>query len=126
VGSDGITNPEVFKDILDELNANYDIYVISDEPRVAQDLLSEIGISAKLNPIKGSIWDDLYFMSQASVFIGSWSQVSQLAAVCVLSNGGKAYCPSSNLIGAKSAWQIDGVNYYNSRFLDKSHLIYET
>jgi hypothetical protein len=126
VGSDGITNPEVFKDILDELNANYDIDVVSDEPRVAQDLLSEIGISAKLNPIKGSIWDDLYFMSQASVFIGSWSQVSQLAAVCVLSNGGKAYCTSSNLIGAKSAWQIDGVNYYNSRFLDKSHLIYET
>ena len=128
VGSDGITDPAVFKEIIDELESsgNYEIYVISDEPQVAQDLLKEIGIFAKLNPNKGNIWDDLYFMAQASVFIGSWSQVSQLAAVCVLSNGGKAYCPSSNLIGVKSAWQIEGVNYYAPRFLDKSHVIYET
>ena len=128
VGRDGITDPEVFKELLSQLNlgSEYETYVISDEPEVARDLLQGIGISAKLNPKKGNIWDDIFFMSQASVFIGSWSQVSQLAAVCVVSNGGKAYCPSSNLIGDKSAWHIEGVSYYQPRFLDKSNKIYES
>jgi hypothetical protein len=128
VGRDGITDPRVFKEILEnlELSSDHEIFVISDEPEVARDLLKTVGISAKLNPDKGNIWDDLYFMSQSAVFIGSWSQVSQLAAVCVLSNGGKAFCPSSNLIGDKSAWQIDGVDYYHPQFLDQSHKIYET
>ena len=128
VGRDGITDPEVFREILEklDLSSEYETYVISDEPEVARDLLKTIGISAKLNPKKGNIWDDIFFMSQASVFIGSWSQVSQLAAVCVVSNGGEAFCPSSNLIGDKSAWHIEGVNYYEPRFLDKSNKIYES
>ena len=128
VGKDGITDPIVFRETIDSMNltSEFKIYVISDEPTAAQELLAGVGIFAEKNPTLGDIWEDLYFMSQASIFIGSWSQVSQLAALCVINNGGLAYCPSSNLIGDKSAWKIDGATYYRPKFLDRSNEIYDT
>lgn len=128
VGRDGITDPAVFVEILSKLKAaDYrEIFVVSDEPIAAQKLLAQVGIVAKLNPKSKNIWDDVFFMSQASIFIGSWSQVSQLAALCVLNNGGVAYCPDSNQVGDKSVWHIDGVHYYRPRFLGKENKIYST
>jgi hypothetical protein len=125
-GGDGILDPTVFKEILTKLNQfdNPNIYVVSDEPKVAQKVLGSIGIRVKLNQKIGDVWEDIFLMSQADIFIGSWSQVSQLGAVCNISNGGKAFLPSSTQVGTKIRWKIDGVNFYQPRFLPESHEIY--
>jgi hypothetical protein len=126
-GGDGITDPMVFKNILEslEINALDSVYVVSDEPKIAQALLAQIGISAALNPVQGDIWEDLYFISQSKVFIGSWSQVSQLASICVIGNGGAAYLPSTTQVGTKIKWNIPDVKYFEPKFLDESHAIYK-
>jgi hypothetical protein len=77
-----------------------------------------------MNAIKGDIWEDLYLMSQAKLFIGSWSQVSQLAAICVVANGGFAVLPSTTQVGTKVRWEIPSVNFYEPLFLEKGHWIY--
>lgn len=125
-GGDGICDPSQFKDLVkDNLSINgQNIYVVSDEPQVAAKLLHEVGLDVKLNVIKGDIWEDLYLMSQAKLFIGSWSQVSQLAAICVTANGGHAILPSTTLAGTKVTWEIPTVNFYKPRFLEKNHSIY--
>ena len=125
-GGDGISDPEVFKSILDSMNLHPTprIVVVSDEPTVAQALLKEVSIIAETNIVTGNLWDDLYVMSQARAFIGSWSQVSQLAAICVSGNNGRAFLPSTTQVGTKITWQIDGVTFYEPRFLEKDHWIY--
>jgi hypothetical protein len=74
--------------------------------------------------VTGDLWEDLYLMSQARIFIGSWSQVSQLAAICVSGNNGKAFLPSTTQVGTKINWEIDRVSFYTPLFLEKEHLIY--
>jgi hypothetical protein len=126
-GGDGVTDPEIFKLILKEakISNENNIYVVSDEPQIAQKLLEEVGIRAKLNPIQGDIWEDLYLISQSDVFIGSWSQVSQLAAICVIGNGGQAFLPSTTQVGTKIEWEIPEINYFEPKFLNSSHPIYK-
>ena len=125
-GGDGISDPQVFKKIIDSmsLQESKKIIVVSDEPNVAQALLNEVGIDAQTNPITGNLWDDLYLMSQARVLIGSWSQVSQLAAICVTGNNGSAFLPSTTQVGTKINWEIDGVTFYEPLFLEQGHWIY--
>jgi hypothetical protein len=125
-GGDGISDPQVFKKIIDSMNYKEvpRIIVVSDEPQVAQALLTEVGIVAETNPVTGNLWDDLYLMSQARLFIGSWSQVSQLAAICVTGNKGKACLPSTTQVGTKIKWQIDGVIFFEPLFLEQDHWIY--
>ena len=48
-------------------------------------------IKAKINSNTGNIWEDVLFMSQASLFIGTKSQVSQLVNICVENRGGRSY-----------------------------------
>ena len=126
-GGDGVTDPEIFKFILEKasISNKNNIYVLSDEPKIAQQLLEEVGIRAKLNPVQGDIWEDLYFISQAKTFLGSWSQVSQLASICVLGNGGQAFLPSTTQVGTKIQWYIPEINYFEPKFLDSSHPIYK-
>lgn len=125
-GGDGISDPQVFKKIIDSMSFREvpRIIVVSDEPQVAQALLNEVGIVAETNPVTGNLWDDLYLMSQARLFIGSWSQVSQLAAICVSGNKGEAYLPSTTQVGTKIKWQIDGVTFFEPQFLEQEHWIY--
>jgi hypothetical protein len=125
-GGDGISDPQVFKKIIDSMNLKEvpRIIVVSDEPQVAQALLNDVGIVAETNPVTGNLWDDLYLMSQARLFIGSWSQVSQLAAICVSGNKGEAYLPSTTQVGTKIKWQIDGVAFFKPQFLEQEHWIY--
>lgn len=125
-GGDGISNPQVFKKIIDSMpfKENQKTIVVSDEPKVAQALLSEVGIVAETNPTTGNLWDDLYLMSQSRVLIGSWSQVSQLAAICVTGNNGRAFLPSTTQVGTKIKWEIDGVTFYEPLFLEQGHWIY--
>lgn len=125
VGSDGILDPQTIYKLLSQLNlVSSPILVLSDEPEVAQGLLSEVGITADIQKRSSGIWEDLRSMAGAKVFVGSWSQVSQLASVCVVGHGGSAYLPS-NTEGKNSLnWSISGVNTYIPEFLGPSHPIY--
>jgi hypothetical protein len=125
VGGDGILDPEVIQGLLRELNCtNTSILLLSDEPEVAKNLLLEVGLSVHIQKSRGSIWDDLRTMAGAKLFIGTWSQVSQLASICVASRGGSAYLPSSNRGENSLRWSIPNINVYNPKFLDSMHSIY--
>lgn len=125
-GGDGIFDPACFKSLLESqtLDENLEVVVLSDEPHVAQGLLQDEGIDAKLPDELNDIWSDLYVMSQARIFLGSWSQVSQLAAVCVASNGGQAYLPNTTLDQIRVHWKIPKVNFFQPKFLAETHPIY--
>jgi len=125
-GGDGICDPTEFKNLIENYTSvsKKKIVVISDEPLVAVKLLSDVGVEVELNEITGDIWEDIYIMSQARFLIGSWSQVSQLAALCVAANGGLAILPSTTQSGAKVNWKIPTVDFYTPKFLRKDHWIY--
>ena len=125
-GGDGICDPSEFKNLIERYvsSEKMRIVVVSDEPLVAAKLLHNVGINVDTNAIKGDIWEDLYLMSQAKLFIGSWSQVSQLAAACVINNGGKAFYPSTTHNNRKIAWSLEGLNFYEPKFLSRDHPIY--
>ena len=117
---DPMTYIEVFS-LIDDLDPE-NIFVVSDEPNLAQRLLAGVGIKAKLNPTMGNIWDDISFMAKARVFIGTKSQVSQLANICVESNGGKSF-----MLNFSRHDHYDGfknTTYLASKFLDPEHNIY--
>jgi hypothetical protein len=117
---DPITYLEVLKKIKD-LNKEK-IYVVSDEPKLATKLLADVGIFAKINSVSGNIWDDITFMSQAKHFIGTKSQVSQLANICVENNGGYSYM--LNCINRNKISQFKNTSYLESMFLQPNHNIY--
>lgn len=125
VGDDGVLDPKVIRNLVEELNLlDTRILVLSDEPALAQKLLSEVGVTADIQQKRESIWSDINTMAKAKLFIGTWSQVSQLASVCVVNRGGVAYLPS-NLTGKNSLkWKVDGINFYIPYFLDSTHDIY--
>lgn len=125
-GGDGICDPAKFKQLIQKFGSSdlQKIVVVSDEPQVAAKLLQEVGVIVETNSIKGDVWEDLYLMSQAKLFIGSWSQVSQLAAICVTGNGGRAILPSTTQVGTKINWSIPTVQFYEPSFLEEGHWIY--
>lgn len=125
-GGDGIFDPHCFKEILNQQDLlHMKIYVVSDEPTVAQSLLQEVGIDAHLFQDKHDIWIDLFRLSQAKILIGSWSQVSQLAAICVANNGGMSFLPSTTQVGTKIYWNIPKTQFFPPKFLDEDHPIYK-
>ena len=125
VGDDGVLDPRVIRDLVEELNLlDSKILVLSDEPELAQKLLSEAGVMADVQQKRESIWADLNTMAKAKLFIGTWSQVSQLASVCVVNRGGVAYLPSNSTGKNSLDWRVDGVNFYVPNFLDEKHYIY--
>jgi hypothetical protein len=117
---DPISYVNVLKQItnLDEDN----IFVVSDEPELAQKLLLGVGLKAKINSRAGNIWEDVSFMSQANVFIGSKSQVSQLVNICVEANGGKSFM--LNLLKPINYEKFPNTNYVKAKFLEANHSIY--
>lgn len=122
--SDLIIDPRSYVNVLTKLN-NIDldnIYVVSDEPNLAQKLLLGVNIKAKLNSKVGNIWEDITFMSQASIFIGSSSQVSQLVNICVENNGGKSYM--FNILNQDSYGQFKNTTYLKSKFIEPENKIY--
>jgi hypothetical protein len=125
VGADGIMDPKIIFEILSNLNLlDSKVLVLSDEPILAQQLLEEVGISASILLRKRSIWDDLHTMAGAKLFIGTWSQVSELASVCVLNNGGQAFLPSMRQGGDDPLSDVRNVQSYQAKFLDSTHSIY--
>ena len=70
---DGVMDPKSFKKILEKVDptSRRQIFVVSDEPELAQKMLKDVGISAQLLHGGGDIWVDLYGMSRSSILIGS-------------------------------------------------------
>jgi hypothetical protein len=122
--SDKIIDPVSFKEIIDEIDGlnSENIYVVSDEPKLAQKLLADVLVSAKIIVSKGNIWEDLFFMSQARIFIGSNSQVSKLANICVENNGGTSYM--FNVTKNNYYDKFKSTRYLKSKFLETNHKIY--
>jgi len=124
---DGIIDPKNFANILGMIDDANELstYVISDEPIVASRMLREVGIQAEVFPGDSDIWRDVYLASQAQIFIGSWSQVSQLAALCVSGNGGKSFLPLSSQNGRVAKWKIAQNEWFIPIILEPSHWIYQ-
>ena len=117
---DPITYVEVLNQI-EDLDKN-NIFVVSDEPKLAQKLLAEVGIKAQINSKTGNIWEDVLFMSQASVFIGTKSQVSQLVNICVENKGGRSYM--LNYARHNQYNNFENTTYIESKFLKPTNSIY--
>ena len=117
---DPITYFEVLNQIKDLDKDN--VFVVSDEPKLAQKLLAEVNIKAKINSNAGNIWEDVLFMSQASVFIGTKSQVSQLVNICVENRGGKSYM--LNFLKPDQYNNFKNTTYIESKFLEPTNKIY--
>ena len=96
--------------------------MVSDEPKLAQKLLLDVGLKAKINSRAGNIWEDVSFMSQANVFIGSKSQVSQIVNICVEANGGKSFM--LNLLKPINYEKFPNTSYVKAKFLEANHSIY--
>ena len=122
--SDKIIDPVSFKKIIDEIDGlnSENIYVVSDEPKLAQKLLEGVLVNAKTIVSKGDIWEDLFFMSQARIFIGSNSQVSKLANICVENNDGTSYM--FNVTKNSHNYKFKNTRYLDSQFLENNHKIY--
>ena len=122
--ADHIIDPKSYADALYLLSdvGNKNIYVVSDDPKLAQELLSEANVTAKIRPSTGDIWQDLYFMAQADIFIGSKSQVSQLANICVEANGGMSLM--FNVKNHVDYLKFKNTTYLQSKFLKLDHKVY--
>ena len=127
LGGDGIIDPIVFARILETENllGSEGVYVVSDEPLVAQKLLLEVGIVAKTNPVRGDLWVDMCLMSRADVLICPWSTVSQLVATFMVQDNKKVYYPTHPSSQVKLGWSIEGVTLYTPVYLPKEHSIYK-
>lgn len=125
---DGIADPNSFRRILEEegVIGSSEIFVISDEPDVAQTLLREVGIEADKNPIVGDLWKDLHLMSTANIVICPWSTVSQFALTFLVASGRKVYYPTSTSTGWGGKWELPGVTSYEAAYLPENHHLYNS
>ena len=122
---DGIIDPIYYKKIVERISdiTSMDIYVVSDEPSYAQKILGSVGVNTKIYGNKGNLWDDLYLMSQADIFVGAInSQVTQLANICVENNGGKSHIlvPSTYKVFTK----FPNTEFFECSYLPKTNKIY--
>ncbi len=126
LGIDGVVDPLTFRNLLEQENllTSESIYVISDEPLVAQNLLKSVGVATKVINTDGDIWADIALMANAQVAICSWSQVSQLAAIFNIYNGGKVFYSDSSSTGFKPKWIIPEATSFKPNFLTSDHPLY--
>lgn len=127
LGIDGVVDPQTFKKILlqENLHSSSSIYVISDEPILAQELLGSVGIEARIAQLSSNVWSDIALMASAKVSVSSWSQVSQIAAAFNVFNGGKAFYANISSTGFKPKWHIPGATPFTPKFLPASHPVYQ-
>lgn len=122
--SDEIIDPQSFAKVLDEIGVkdSAKITVVSDEPKLAQHLLQQANIRAEIASRTGSIWDDVYIMSQASIFIGSNSQVSKFASIAVENNGGRSYL--LNVDNPDNFYNFSNITFIKASTLNLENKIY--
>lgn len=129
VGGDAnaVLNPSIFSEILQNQSEQIrEIYLVSDEPELAQKLLMEVGIETRINPYGSDLWSDLRLMSEANLLICPWSTVSQLIIACTASPIKKIYYPDTDGAGIPRPWHVDNVIYYKPKYLPESHYVYKT
>lgn len=122
-----VMDPSSFSKILEKERAHSkNVYLVSDEPELAQQLLMEVGIETKLNPYGSDLWSDLKLMAEANLLICPWSTVSQLIIACTAARDKKIYYPNTDGAGGPRTWHVDDVIYYEPTYLPKSHFVYNT
>lgn len=123
---DGIVDPICFRQILDlPENKKYKkVFVVSDEPEIAIELLSEVGITAAVNPNGLSLLDDMELMRSASLLLCSWSTVSQFVMCVADLERTRIYYPRYDGTGRQPKWFIQGVELYIPEYLPRTHRIY--
>ena len=120
-----ILNAKVFANILENLEKiPQEIFVVSDEISVAQELLREVGISAQVNPLGKGLWSDLALMNAAGLLLCPWSTVSMLAIACSADSSKKIFFPEVDGSGSRRLWEVEHVDYYKPEYLPDSHWIY--
>lgn len=122
--ADAIIDPKAFAEVLNKasLLGHKNITVVSDEPELARKLLSQVNVKASISSKTGSIWDDIYIMSQADIFIGSNSQVSKFASICVENNGGKTYL--LNVDNPNNFYNFSNTTFIKAATLNLENRIY--
>jgi hypothetical protein len=122
--TDAIIDPKAFAEVLWKagLQDHKNITVVSDEPLLAKSLLGQVNVKANISSKTGNIWDDIYIMSQASFFIGSNSQVSKFASICVEHNGGKSYL--LNVDNPNNFYNFSNIKFIKAATLDLENPIY--
>jgi hypothetical protein len=125
--ANAVMDPATFSRILDNHSDQArEIYLVSDEPKLAQQLLMEVGIETKLNPYGSDLWSDLKLMAEANLLICPWSTVSQLIIACTAGPNKKIYYPNTDGAGVPRPWQVENVIYYEPTYLSESHFVYKT
>ena len=123
-------DPRAFSKIINEnISPDIPLYVCSDEPILAKSLLGAQNIHVEPLPIESTrhgIWSELQFMAQADFFIGSWSQVSQFAALLVSHKGGTVWYPNSPAEGGAPNWKIPGVRMFEPQFLTRDDKFFKS
>jgi len=120
----GIIDPLIFKEILNTNNVKGEIYVVSDEPELAKQLLNEVGIKAIFNPLGKNLWFDLKLMANSKLLICPWSTVSQLAISCIQNENIEIYYPDQTGDGSRAKWKVENVIFYTPKYLPPSHRIF--
>jgi hypothetical protein len=123
-GDRGIIDPKLIADLVNRLSVKEKIYIVSDEPELAQQLLSEAGLFTQITNYKGSFWEDINFMANASIFIGSHSTVSRLTNIFVEYNGGRSYL--INVEPNPKYNKFTNTTYLKAKFLPFEHKVYQT
>lgn len=125
-----VVDPQVFRDLLKSVNFDFEkecAQVISDEPKLAAQLLLSVGVNAMEAPTEFGFWQDLNIMSSAKVFIGSLSQMSFLGGSLCLRHGGQVFLPGDAFGEVDIARDIgiQGFNFYSISYLNRSHWIFK-
>ena len=125
-GGHGVVDPITFKEILElekfDINKMV-VKVVSDEPLIAKQLLTDVGINSEIDGASLNLWEDLRVIGSARVFIGSMSQFSLFGATITATNRGIVYLPSSVYGDGKMSDLIGdiGFKYFDYLYLPKGH-----
>jgi hypothetical protein len=125
-----VVDPKVFLEIISLYGWDKDattIRVVSDEPKIAEELLGSVGLKAELLHSGSTFWDDLNSMSKARCFIGSLSQMSILGGMLCARNGGRPVLPSDSHGEGdlKEGLGLNGISFHKFRYLSRSHGIFQ-
>jgi hypothetical protein len=121
-----VIDPSSIRELL-EINKleHLNVIAISDEPLMAVELLSSVGIVATQSLDSKSMWSDLALVSSAAYFIGTWSTVSMLAVACFADGLREVYFPANSADGKSTPWENPHVNFYPTNYLGKESEIYK-
>lgn len=125
VGLGAPISPKCFLSILAKCDLETsEVFVVSEEPKTAVNLLKEEGINASPIPKvyrEGGVWSEIAFAANAACFVGSWSQVSQLITAISLSRGKRALLPNRPFLGKSEPIRHLSAEKFEPIFLPFEH-----